>query len=144
MGDNVRMKRKFDLDEEQPSYSFIKIVQMKKQRMTSKHTPVTLSEIHTKGLSFLSSLSIPIREDIIWSFELLLKGLPFMAEGIITGKQAVEQGYLYEAAWCGGKEIGRYVLKSYMDPQPDLCQAIQSYTYFFENAPDKQYIDISC
>jgi hypothetical protein len=144
MGNNVKMKRKFELDEEQPVYSFIKIVQMKKQRITSKHTPVTLSEIHAKGLSFLSSLSIPIHEDIIWSFELLLRGQPFTAEGIITGKQAAEKGYLYEAAWCGGKEVERYVLKSYMDPHSDLCQAIQSYTYFFENSPDKQRIDISC
>lgn len=144
MGKNVFIIREFDLEQEPPINSLIKIVQMYNKRIESKQTPVTLMTINSRGLRFQSYLSLPIDENIIWSFQLLLREKPFLAEGVLTGVHKMDEGFEYGVEWVKREEVGHFVLKSFVAPHPAITHAVQSYAFFNEISPERQQIDLLC
>lgn len=104
-------------------------------KKVSKPAKVTITEVSTKGLKFISSLRLPINENVIWSFQFKLGEAILVGEGIISNIVTGFDGenFEYSALWRG-----------YKKSQEDYLRALINYNVFHRYNSQRKLIDLLC
>jgi hypothetical protein len=130
-----------------PLYSDMKIVQMYDKKLISRHARVLITEVGCDGFTFSSYLRLPILENVIWCFQMQLKGNIISLEAVIAGSEVVRNGYLYHTRFIHGAEgtnLQANVQVWMEEMSSAISKATLNYTCFARSISTEGHVDMTC
>lgn len=131
-----------------PCYGLMNIKQIAKYMLDSKYTPIKVINISPSRMGFISYLSLPINENVIWSFTFMFPNEVLSLCGVLRKRSLQAKGYIYFIEWIGADQsTGAILLQKLSNLEYQLKyefeKAVRGYLHTMELVK-KVSIDITC
>ncbi|OCT11022.1 hypothetical protein A8709_04790 [Paenibacillus pectinilyticus] len=132
-----------------PCYGLMNIKQIDQHCLDSKYTPFKAVRISVSQMDFISYLSLPTNENVIWCFQFNFHNEAISLRGVIRQRSQFESGFIYTVVWLEEESYAEAIVQQVVSSWEseyffEYQKSVRRYEHAMRHAAQTPYMDVSC